>query len=139
MALRYSTRRGSDRSGGARESGRIRAGPFDLGWAEGAALDGAARLDVGTRPEDVLLGPPGGGVAGAVTQMMDMGHYRQVMVTVDGIAPLTVFVDKEHEVRMGNCSVRLRKGLVYRDGSLAAEVRAVAAAEVAEGGRGQRA
>ncbi len=99
--------------------GALRAGPFVLPLPVGADLGSGADLKVGTRPEDVVLGPAGAGVAGVVSHVMDMGHYRQVRVEVEGSAPLTVFLDKERTVSSGPCSVRLRKGLVYRDGRLA--------------------
>lgn len=98
--------------------GRLRAGPFDL--EAPAGLASGAELVAGVRPEDLALSSGGDGVAARIDQVVDLGHYRRVMLSAD-YAPngLLAFVPKSEAIPGEDVRVAARRVLVYADGRLA--------------------
>jgi putative spermidine/putrescine transport system ATP-binding protein len=84
--------------------------------------DGESSADgdlVTVRPEDVLVGE--GGAAASVVRVIPRGHFTEAVLDVDGAedAQVRAYVDAGAVALDGDSStVRFRRALVYRDGSL---------------------
>jgi putative spermidine/putrescine transport system ATP-binding protein len=89
--------------------GRLRAGPFRV--PAPAGMPGAP-LVAGIRPEDLVLGADGDGVAATLEHVVDLGHYRRVSMTAEG-TNLLAFVPKADALPTENARVRPRRVLVY--------------------------
>lgn len=101
---------------------RISAGPFHL--ERPASLDDldGRRLTVAVRPEDLIIeGREGRGEPAKITQMMDMGHYRQITLDVGAAGAMTAFANKDQRLTTEGCTIRPRRALVYVDDHLAGE------------------
>ncbi|MGH2458057.1 MAG: TOBE domain-containing protein, partial [Chloroflexota bacterium] len=97
----------------------VLVGGFRVPLPDGLPLTPGEGIGVGVRPEDFVIGgPEEPGISVDVTHATDLGHYRRMMGDVDGVGPVTVFVDKSREVRLGHQSIWPRRALFYRDETL---------------------
>jgi putative spermidine/putrescine transport system ATP-binding protein len=74
---------------------------------------------VAVRPEDVLVGE--GGASATVVRVIPRGHFTEAIIDVDGAdeAQVRAYVDAGSlGVAGDSTTVRFRRALVYRDGSL---------------------
>jgi ABC-type Fe3+/spermidine/putrescine transport system ATPase subunit len=99
--------------------GRLRAGPFRVAPPDGLRSVGDAALIAGVRPEDVILEAGGGGSPARIEQVVDLGHYRRVMLSTEEQTSLLAFVPKSDDLPSESVTVRARRLLVYADGRLA--------------------
>jgi putative spermidine/putrescine transport system ATP-binding protein len=92
----------------------LRAGPFMLPKPAGFGGANGKQLMVAVRPEDlVIVAKSSGGSPAKITQMMDMGHYRQITLEVANAGVMTAFANKEQHLTTEGCSVWPRRALVY--------------------------
>jgi putative spermidine/putrescine transport system ATP-binding protein len=100
---------------GALVDGTVRAGPFRLTPPAGLGSRPESVV-VGVRPEDVAINPPAeAGVAGRITQVIDLGHYWRATAELPGVDPLTVFAPKSPSLVPGPATLQLRRALYYLD------------------------
>ncbi|MCA1646422.1 MAG: ABC transporter ATP-binding protein [Chloroflexi bacterium] len=95
----------------------LRAGPFAVPLPDGVDT-AAGELVAGIRPEDLVLEQRGAGIPARIDSDIDLGHYRRVMLTVEG-ASLLAFVPKSEAVPSEGVTVRPTRVLVYAAGDLA--------------------
>ncbi|MCB0090696.1 MAG: TOBE domain-containing protein, partial [Caldilineaceae bacterium] len=102
------------------DQGQLQMGRQRLPMPEDVAHGQA--FTVAIRPEDLAVLPAdtaaGDGWLGNVEQTMDMGHYRKVLVSLDGIdEPLKAYIPKVQPIA-DNESVKLypQRYLVYEGG-----------------------
>lgn len=72
--------------------------------------------EVGVRPEDVLVGPPGDGAPGRIVREMPRGHFKELALTVAG-QEVRAYVPSNYDAER-NVGVRFERVLLYRDGAL---------------------
>ena len=97
----------------------VLTGGFRAALPDGVALAPGETIGVGVRPEDLVIDGPGGlGMAADITHAIDLGHYRRVVAEVADIGPVTIFIDKSRDVRLGHCAIWPRRALFYRDDEL---------------------
>jgi putative spermidine/putrescine transport system ATP-binding protein len=107
------------------QDGLIRIGGKTLS-ADGLKMNGD--VTVALRPEDLIIVPdtdaPGETVWKArIDQVMDLGHYRKVLVDVPDLGELKIFISKSIMVNEGDSlSIVPTRYLVYGDGSAPVEV-----------------
>jgi ABC-type Fe3+/spermidine/putrescine transport system ATPase subunit len=102
--------------------GNLLAGPFRMPPPDEMRLPSlaSAELVAGVRPEDLVLASGGEGVAARIEQVIDLGHYRRVTLSVDGVdSGLLAFLPKSEAVPTEPVRVTARRVLVYADGQLA--------------------
>jgi putative spermidine/putrescine transport system ATP-binding protein len=99
-------------------SASLRAGPFVIPVGSDLQLADGQALVAGIRPEDLVLESANPeAIATSVESDIDLGHYRRVMVSVDGTS-LVVFAPKARLPTEG-LTVRPTRVLIYADGRLA--------------------
>jgi putative spermidine/putrescine transport system ATP-binding protein len=100
--------------------GRLLAGPFRMRPPDRLQVLASAELVAGVRPEDLVLASGGEGVTARIDQVIDLGHYRRVTLSVDGVdRGLLAFMPKSEAVPTEQVRVTARRVLVYADGVLA--------------------
>ncbi len=100
-------------SGRVESDGWVAAGPFRLPRPADAALTPGQSVTVGVRPEDLILEERGSGRPAAIGQVLDLGHYRRLMLRLDGGIALTAFLPKAQPVPADGCTVRFGRALFY--------------------------
>jgi putative spermidine/putrescine transport system ATP-binding protein len=99
--------------------GRLRAGPFVLPVPSEVLLNSGQSIVAGIRPEDLVLESDGEGVRARVESDIDLGHYRRITLTAEGV-PLLVFAPKAYgAMPLESLTVRPTRVLIYADGRLA--------------------
>ena len=108
------------------QGGKLRVGDQTLEAPQSA--NAAGEVTVALRPEDLVVVPDTyTGVNGAwkarVDQVMDLGHYRKVLVDVPQVGDLKIFVSKSMHVNEGDqISIAPMRYLIYHGDKAPVEV-----------------
>jgi len=108
------------------QSGKLRVGDYTL--EANIPINGTGDVTVALRPEDLLVVPdsysgPNEAWKVRVDQVMDLGHYRKLLVDVPQIGELKIFVSKSMLVNEGDqLSIAPMRYLVYSGDKVPFEV-----------------
>jgi len=91
---------------------------------EGACRNGSAPVEIGVRPEDVLVSPAGDGAEARVLREIPRGHYKELVMQL-GEAEVRAFVGPEVATSERQ-RVRFGRAVVYADGVLRPSTRPAA-------------
>jgi putative spermidine/putrescine transport system ATP-binding protein len=100
-------------------AGWLRAGPFVLPVPSDVRLSPGMTIVAGIRPEDLVLESAGEGAAARVESDIDLGHYRRVTLSADGVSLLAFAPKAAGAVPSEALTVRPSRVLIYADGRLA--------------------
>jgi putative spermidine/putrescine transport system ATP-binding protein len=108
---------------GTFDGAHIRVGSHALA----APTEGSGEVTVAIRPEDIALVGSNGQADtwhGQVEQVIDLGHYRKTLVTVEGIGTIKMVLSKSLAVREGETlALYPTRYLIYRSGQDPLEVK----------------
>ena len=94
----------------------LAAGAWRLRLPPGAWPDGA-EATLAVRPEDLILDPQG--APARVRRVINLGHYRQVLLDSPGAGPLRLFTGKDAAFAEGQeVRVRVARALVFHGASV---------------------
>ncbi len=106
------------------ETNNINAGPFKIPVTSELRDLLKPPITIAIRPEDLIVeNNTSRGTPAKIIQMMDMGHYRQIILEPPNIEKnMTAFINKSQQISTEGCTIWPRRVLIYSEEQLVGEI-----------------